>query len=133
MILALTFIILGVWAFVFFPMVRSGDRKQKQDSKADKEAERLERKESNEAALGELEFDYRTGKLTEEDYTRLLDIYKKESVKAARALDKKSSGRGNGPKKVKVSTVYCTECGSPSDPKSKYCSQCGTSLSRRSD
>jgi hypothetical protein len=41
------------------------------------------------AALKELEFDHRTGKLTDDDYRRLVGGYRRRAATALRALDRR--------------------------------------------
>ena len=55
------------------------------------ESERSQR----EAALKELEFDYRTRKLSEEDYQELRAVYRVEAAEVLKALDQGSAAPGD--------------------------------------
>jgi hypothetical protein len=75
----------GVVAFVAVPLVRRprshGDRPA-----AGATREALERRDRALTALRELEFDHRTGKITDEDYEGLLGPLRIEAVEALRAV-----------------------------------------------
>lgn len=66
------------------------------------------RREAALEALRELEFEYRTGKLEEEDYRQLRERY------AARAGE--------------PGERLCPECGEPAGPEALYCGSCGSRL-----
>jgi hypothetical protein len=51
----------------------------------------LARKEAALSALKELEFDYRTRKLSEEDYQELRAVYRVEAAEALKAMDQGSA------------------------------------------
>jgi hypothetical protein len=50
---------------------------------------RAEERDRSLAALKELEFDHRTGKLTDQDYRRLIGGYRQRAATALRALDRR--------------------------------------------
>ena len=85
------------------------------------------------AALGllrELEFEYQTGKLPEEDYRRLRHRY---SLEAVRARDEAAAGEGDGtgpagrsPESA-GSSIFCVACGEELAKPVRYCSHCGAS------
>jgi rRNA maturation endonuclease Nob1 len=86
-------------------------------------------------ALRDLDFDHRTGKLTEEDYTNLrADLV----VKAASELDAKKlhdhevnsrlEAAIQARRQAKPVTQTCSKCGSSQSATDKFCSVCGASL-----
>ncbi|MGE5849590.1 MAG: hypothetical protein ACM362_05645 [Candidatus Methylomirabilota bacterium] len=55
----------------------------------------LARKEAALSALKELEFDYRTRKLSEEDYQELRAVYRVEAAEVLKAMDQGSAAPGD--------------------------------------
>ena len=90
--------------------------------------------------LKELEFDFQSGVLTEEDYRDLEARYKRRAISILREIDDRETGadieeeiekqvqelrRGKG--------QFCTQCGATYQPGDRFCAHCGTSLSRGDD
>ena len=74
----------AVW-FVARPLLRTGE-----DRIAEPPPERIALEETRDRALGalkELEFDHRTGKISDEDYRSLVGGLRREVADALRALD----------------------------------------------
>lgn len=79
----------AVVLFVARPFLRSG-RAERASPPPPPELERLRLLEERDralAALKELEFDHRTGKITDGDYAELLPRLRREAAEALRALD----------------------------------------------
>ena len=75
--------------------------------------------------IKDIEFDYHTGKLSDEDYTALTREYK---LKAASVL-KQIDTDGKSPVHHEPSPeIWCHECGTQALPGANYCQQCGASL-----
>ena len=99
-----------VAAVIFAPLIEVRWREGKGgDSSAD-------RKESAIAALRELEFEYQTGKVSDEDYALLRARYAREALAARDDLGET------------VETGSCPGCGAPSKEGAKFCSSCGGAL-----
>ncbi len=136
-------LILGVSVYVMEPFF-SGKKFQDRFS-AGKEAgkagltARIEILTDN---IGDLELEYQTGMIPENDYKRILTDYKSQisilnremsdSPSGVHSLDdqiendiillrKSSAGSGN-------ETLICPECKKTIDPGSNFCSNCGTGL-----
>ncbi len=86
-------------------------------------------------ALRDLDFDYHTGKLAEEDYTPLrADLL----VRAARELEVKTKQDNEldallenailAQKKSKSLSRACSQCGASQDIENQFCSACGSAL-----
>lgn len=76
------------------PLLRGGEEDAERADPA--EAERLRRLEERDralAALKELEFDHRTGKISDEDYAALVASLRREAAEALAALDAPAGGR----------------------------------------
>lgn len=72
-----------------------------------------ERRDAAIEALRELEFEYRTGKLSDEEYA---EIRRRIEVEAVRARDGTSVDR-------------CTDCGAERQAEAAFCSACGSPAS----
>jgi hypothetical protein len=78
----------GAVAFVAWPFLRaSPDTETK--TRANDELRLLERRDRALAALKELEFDHRTGKLSDEDYRAILGPLRREAADALRQLTRR--------------------------------------------
>jgi hypothetical protein len=75
--------LVAVVAFVAAPLVRSRSH-ETSESVAAREA--FERRDRALAALRELEFDHRTGKLTDADYAALLGPLRRDAAEALQAV-----------------------------------------------
>lgn len=75
-----------------------------------------ERKEAAVEALRELEFEYQTGKVSEEDYARLRARYAREALTARDEL-----GSATG-------AAFCPGCGEELRAGVKFCSRCGAAI-----
>lgn len=100
------------------------------------ELERLaEKKERILAAMKDLEFEYRAGKLSEEDYqrvrgadmtqvagimTRMDELTRQQSTPATEHKRKRERKKTTGPD--------CPSCGQGNPPESKFCLRCGTRI-----
>ena len=79
----------AVW-FVARPFLRSSAREEPLSQPDRAEQERLALEEQRDralVALKELEFDHRTGKVSDEDYRELVGELRREAAEALRALD----------------------------------------------
>ena len=80
----------AVW-FVSRPFLRRDGVVEQLDAVGAAEQRRLALEEDRDRALGalkELEFDHRTGKVSDDDYRRLVGELRRAAAEALRALDK---------------------------------------------
>lgn len=99
-----------VAAVIFAPLIEGRWREGKGgDSAAD-------RKESAIAVLRELEFEYQTGKVSDEDYALLRARYAREALAARDNLGETVDSRS------------CPACGAAPKKGAKFCSGCGGAL-----
>ncbi len=88
--------------YVARPFLREPDAAPEQDRLAEPDAlerRRLELAEERDralAALKELEFDHRTGKITAEDYEALVGPLRRQAAEALRALEPRAGGVESG-------------------------------------
>lgn len=134
---------LGVVGFVGYPLVR-GVWADDDTSEMSEELEELyRRKESTYSALKELEFDFKTGKLSEEDFNELDARYRNDALDILEALDSAEKGTpatptrrtGSAAKRPKPQPVApvleageCRECGRVNTEGSRFCASCGNTL-----
>ena len=106
--------------------------------KAQKLNDLLLRKEVIYASIRDLDFDYRMGKLPEEEHQRLVGEYKREAASVLAAIDR-LQGRGDqrephvetGQQKVREKGhIFCPDCGSQQQDTDTFCANCGHKLRR---
>ena len=84
----------------------------------------LEERDRALAALKELEFDHRTGKISDEDYRALVGPLRRQAGEALRALEH-GDRRDREPEKADVG-AECPACGAPVAAETRFCSECGS-------
>ncbi len=80
-------------------------------------------------ALREIEFDRATGKLSEEDYSRLRAKYQREALAAIQA-EEAGTGLAQGSVAARPCGVECPACGPRPEAAPVFCSSCGRLLAR---
>ena len=81
--------------FVARPLLRSGKEAHAASGPAEDARVRLfERRDRALAALKELEFDHRTGKVSDEDYGALVGPLRREAAEALKALEREERQEG---------------------------------------
>jgi len=118
--------------FVAYPLFQKNQRKV--SFALNHQAEDLQaRKEEIYAAIRDIDFDYRMGKLSEEDYASLRDQYKTEAINLMKRVDQMTLGssktRTKGAATSATARKFCHQCGEPVTAADKFCSSCGVSLS----
>ncbi len=131
-------LVLTVLTFVF---ITSPFFKQRLHSGGTVEDEKLQelhsKRDTTYSMLKELEFDFQSGILTEEDYRDLETKYKRKAISILRNID--NLERDNGVEEEIEKQVLelrrgkgwlCPQCGARCLEGDRFCSRCGTSLSR---
>ena len=140
-----------VAAYVARPLFEgSSSQGQTRGGDVDSRAQLTARRDAIYALIRELDGDYQTGKINDEDYRAQRKHYVAEGVAMLQQLDALSSrdsrvaleteieaqvlalrqvepapvGMNHGP-----ASRFCTQCGHPADPEDRYCGNCGTALS----
>jgi hypothetical protein len=121
-------------ALVGYPLIRQSRESDDVESMEDT-AQLHHRKESAYAALKELEFDYRTGKLSEADYHELEAKYRTEGLEVLQQIEALDGGDRTEPPRVlrQVKTPAgrpgsCEACGEQNPRAAAYCRECGSAL-----
>ena len=85
--------------------------------------------------LKEMEFDFQSGILTEEDYHELEARYKEKAISILKALDSlKEDDRVEDEIEKQVKKLrrsqghFCPQCGTKQPAGARFCAQCGASL-----
>ncbi len=128
MLLMVEIVLLGVvLAAISYPLMNSkivelGDREIKESDLSDL----LYKKEAAYIALKDLEFDHKTGKVDDEDYSAMKSQFEAEAIDVLKTIeigDKEPAGF-----KAVVSAKFCTDCGMKAAEGHKFCAQCGKAL-----
>lgn len=97
----------------------------------DRELEELppdERREAAVEALAEVEFEYRTDKLSEEDYRRLRTRYGRIALAAEEEMEAAAGEAGRPGSDGARAAGSCPGCGSAAPGGARYCPGCGERL-----
>lgn len=147
-------IVMTIAAFisVSYPLFRQ--RLRLADFTGDEKLEELRsERDTTYSMLKELEFDYQTGILTEEDYKELELRYKRKAISTLRQLDsvgrsdkagavadiedeiekqvrklRQSGGRAEPESQPQTRGKFCSQCGAEIQPEYQFCAACGTNL-----
>jgi hypothetical protein len=126
--------------YVFRPLF--GDQEKIRSRKVGRKRQLLETRESLYDSIKELDFDYRMGKVEEDDYKATRSRYQSQAVDLMKAIDQ-SNGRaessedkieqeiaalrGSGSKK-RGKKKSCSNCNSPVPANARFCPQCGQAI-----
>ncbi len=125
-----------VLPFVISPFMQGNRRKQETQAEQDHPAPVLEKRDAL-IALRDLDFDFRTGKITEEDYTPLRQRLMAEAAQALQAAEApppnwdaeiEAAVRAVRARRKSSGTLTCFHCQASVAVGSKFCPQCGAAL-----
>ncbi len=82
------------------------------------------------AAIKELEFDYRMGKLSDADFAGIRDKYAAQAVEAIAALEAAKAAQPRNPTEGRRQSriAFCPTCGVSVPSRANFCPACGRSL-----
>jgi hypothetical protein len=127
--LILVVCLLPAAVFVLWPLFSNDSEEVEPPPQPDSSSSLEERKKAAYAALKEAEFDRRTGKLSEEDYDKLVARYKSQALEAIAALDRRQGGAVSAPAADATPQVrFCAQCGTKIPSGAKFCAGCGSKL-----
>jgi rRNA maturation endonuclease Nob1 len=146
-------LLLGACYWIINPLLREDVRQNGFTPQPEDMLHELKNKKDGAyAAIKELEFDLRMGKLSEDDFQILKRQYTQEAVGYMKEIDKLESPQAAFPKPVdtvpeegnaqgvsaihnhksaKRKYIYCTSCGSKAAVESQFCAACGSNLHKR--
>lgn len=125
-----------VLPFAISPFMKVNRRKPETQAERDRSAPVLEKRDAL-IALRDLDFDFRTGKITEEDYTPLRQRLVAEAAQALQAAEApqpdwdaeiEAAVRAVRAKRRSAETPTCSHCQASVAVGSKFCPQCGAGL-----
>lgn len=136
----------GFWTLR--PLLAPDDGGETGAEPSDARLGRLEKqKQAAYAAIQELAFDMKMGRLAAQDFEALRRQYRREALACIRqieALQQSNGGAGAGKPARPVREeagksqqaagrgVYCTQCGAQTGPRDRFCFACGAKLGRPS-
>ena len=136
-LLIMILILVGIVAFITQPLLRKKpDMVLENYYEETPLHELLGRKDALYQSIKDLEFDFKTAKLSEEDYTDLRAKLENEAVALLKRIDKAQAGAkkpsissiSRPAKKTKASAAICPECGAANETGAKFCVGCGSRL-----
>ncbi len=121
--------LLPLAVFVMWPLFTADPEDRMPPPEEDPNSSLELRKNNAYAALKEAEFDRRTGKLSGEDYDKVVGRYRNQALEAIAALDQRKvasapSASSTAPGKPR----FCAQCGTAIQSGAKFCAGCGVSL-----
>ncbi|MBI5179083.1 MAG: zinc ribbon domain-containing protein [Nitrospinae bacterium] len=127
MVVVEVLLVLAIMAAIGYPLFVQPKLAEGADE-GDAHHKLVAQKESAFVALKDLDFDFRTGKIDEEDYARLKAQYEAEAVTVMKKLDGNTAEPQAKPAKQKVR--YCATCGAQTEADDRFCSACGKPLKK---
>ncbi len=124
------------FAFIVYPLFKQRSRSVDL-VKDEKLLELHSKRDTTCSMLKELEFDYQSGILTEEDYRDLESKYKRKAVATLRGIDDLAKGT-NVEEEIQRQVQelrqsqgrFCPQCGAKYQEGDRFCSSCGVSLNQ---
>jgi RNA polymerase subunit RPABC4/transcription elongation factor Spt4 len=113
-------LLIAAIAFIADPLVRRGRRQRQRSEPVQRETEIQAEKAAAYEALSDLEFEYKTGKLSDQHYRELRDGYRARALHLLAASDELSVKAGG--------EVPCLQCAHANLPGSRSCAVCGHEL-----
>ncbi len=124
------------FAFVVYPFFRQRSRTV-EPLEDEKLQELHSQRDTTYSMLKELEFDFQSGVLTEEDYRDLEARYKGKAISILKGIDERERGTGIDEEierqvlaQRQSKGLFCSQCGARSREGDRFCSHCGASLSQ---
>lgn len=134
-------IFISAMFFVGYPIFKKSGIKGRELAVNEALGELIHKKEAVYTSIKDLDFDYRTGKLSEDDYNELKDRYELEALHILKDID------DSGKKKTTVDEakikqilpessepitdkdfIFCPKCGTKAKIGDNFCFKCGAKL-----
>ena len=120
-------LVVAVVAFVVYPIVRPS--RSILTAGASQSEELLRRRDRVYVELRELDFDYRVGKVTEDDYVEARDQLETEAARILQAIDVEIKAIDDEiereVKRLRETRRSCPSCGAALAPNTRFCPACG--------
>ncbi len=130
----------AAFGYVAYPLLR-GPRRVAADAGNESVDGLLMRRDTTYSMLKELEFDYHSGLLTEEDYRDLEDRYRGKAISILKSIDQAGSAGDDAGDEIEKQVAelrrekqrFCSQCGVVVRPADRFCANCGAGLQRETD
>lgn len=119
---------LAVMAAIGYPLFVKPSLAEGDVDEGDERHKLLSAKEAAFVALKDLDFDYKTGKIDEADYTALKARYEAEAVRVMKRLD--NAAKEQPAARTGEKARFCSDCGAKADAGDRFCAACGKPLKR---
>ncbi|MEE8353645.1 MAG: zinc-ribbon domain-containing protein [Dehalococcoidales bacterium] len=131
----------AAFAFLAYPLLRGPRRAATADAGDEHVDGLLTRRDTTYSMLKELEFDYHSGLLTEEDYRDLEGRYRGKAISILKSLDQAEPAGDDAGEEIERQVAelrrekqrFCSQCGVAVRPADRFCANCGASLQRETD
>ena len=129
-------IVTAVFIFVFRPFMTTRGRVGQTDAGSGRGNRLIEDREALYDAIRELDFDYRMGKVEEDDYRATRSRYEGRAIELMRAIEETAGPSPEIDERIereiaalrRKDTDTCAGCGSASPAGARFCPQCGKAL-----
>lgn len=140
LLIIMVVVLSGIGLFVMQPLLQKRSGAELEDYYEETPLhELLSTKNQLYQGIKDIEFDYRSAKLSEDDYHKLRDKLEREAMVVLEQIDQIEKGANKNSlktiskpaaskKKSNQSKKYCTECGEPYKSGTKFCTGCGGKL-----
>ena len=141
MIISLEILIfISAMFFVGYPIFKKSGIRGLESGVNEALGELIHKKEAVYTSIKDLDFDYKTSKLSEDDYKELKEKYEVEALHILKDID--DSGKrpplspllhkeGKGEVENRVmdeNIIYCPKCGTKTEIRDNFCFKCGAKL-----
>lgn len=126
-LLIMAVMLIGVAVYVSQPLLRAKSGNLYVDDFEETPLQPLlVRKDLIYSAIKELEFDFNTGKLSEDDYQDLREKYAMQAAEVLKDIDEFETGKKSS--KGRKRKAACPECGFKIQKGDRFCKSCGTGI-----
>lgn len=123
---------------VTYPLFRKYQESPMESAEDEQRRELYSKRDATYSAIKELEFDFRAGSLSKEDYTDLEASYRAKAISVLKEIDDLEEGT-NVEDEIErqvlelrqAKGLFCPQCGERCREGDKFCSQCGAGLPPR--
>ncbi|MDH5541645.1 MAG: zinc ribbon domain-containing protein [Nitrospinota bacterium] len=128
-------ILVALIAYLGYPIYRPESALYTGILEGDEYHKLLYRKDTSLLTIKDLEFEFETGKIDEEDYLQLKNRYEADAIKLMKEIDSyKKASESEGAKVTAMKSEsavkkFCSACGNKLETSAKFCSSCGTKVS----
>lgn len=131
----------AAFGYVVYPLLRGRRRAAAADIGNEPADGLLMRRDTTYSMLKEIEFDYRSGLLTEEDYHDLDARYRHKAISILKSIDQAGESGDDAGDEIERQVAemrrgkqrFCSQCGVALRPAVRFCANCGASLRPGSD